>query len=180
MRPLLLLASLAIVLGACSRAASAPLSLPGHQSGEETAVLAAMDRYLHAISAHDRDAMAAAQTADGMTYRARSSEGGRMDIVGRPNSYWVDPARDDGRVVREGYWSPIVLVRGGIAVVWAPYELWIDDRTSHCGIDVFSFVKRDGRLLVANAMWTVEPDACAELRPDDPSAIRPASGAPTN
>lgn len=167
--------ALLLLLGACSRPEPARESPPGHQSGEEPAVLAAMDRYLQAISAGDLTAMAAMQTADGMTYRARASEAGGMEIAGHPNSYWIDPARADGRPVRERYWSPTVLVRGAIAVVWAPYEFWIDQQTSHCGVDVFSFVKRDGRWLVSNAMWTVEPDACATLRPTDPSLIRPPS-----
>ena len=87
-------------------------------------MLAAMDRYMHVISADDLQAMAAMQTPDGMTYRARATKGAGMETIGRPNSYWVDPARADGRVVRERYWSPTVLVRGSIAVVWAPYEFW--------------------------------------------------------
>jgi hypothetical protein len=129
---------------------------------------------MHAISANDLQAMAAMQTPDGMTYRARATTSGGMEIVGQPNSYWVDSARADGRVVRERYWSPAVLVRGSIAVVWAPYEFWVDGNTSHCGVDVFDFVKIDGEWRVANSMWTVEPDACDDLRPSNGNAIRPA------
>ena len=143
-------------------------------TNDETAVLAAMDRYLAAISASDLDTMASMQTPDGMNYRARALPGGGMEILGRPNSYWVDPARKDGRTYRERYWSPTVLVRGSIAVVWAPYEFWIDGKTSHCGIDVFNFIKVGDAWHVANSMWTVEPDACPELRPADPASIRPA------
>lgn len=165
---------LAMMLPSC---ASTPVSAPpppvGHQAGEEAAVLAAMDRYMHAISTSDLQAMAAMQMPDGMTFRARPTEGGRWEIVGRPNSYWVDPARADGRTLRERYWSPTVLIRGSIAVVWAPYEFWIDGKTSHCGIDVFNFVKIDDEWRVANSMWTVEPEACDELRPADPNEIRP-------
>ncbi len=158
-------------LSACTPASSpAP---PGHQSGEEAAVLAAMDRYMTAISANDLQAMAALQTPEGMTYRAAVTESGNMDIVPHPNSYWIDPARDDGRTYRERYWSPTVLIRGDIAVVWAPYEFWIDGETTHCGVDVFDFIKSDGQWLVSNSMWTVEPDACDELRPEDASMIRP-------
>lgn len=58
-------------------------------------------------------------------------------------------------------------------MVWAPYEFWIDGRTSHCGIDVFSFIKVGEEWHVANSMWTVEPDACPELRPADSASIRP-------
>nr|MBA3887055.1 hypothetical protein [Acidobacteriota bacterium] len=108
--------------------ALSPPQAVGHQSDEEAVVLATMDRYMHAISANDLAAMSAMQTPDGMTYRARPTPGGGVEVVGQPNSYWVDPARDDGRVVRERYWSPTVLIRGPIAVVWAPYEFWVDGK----------------------------------------------------
>ena len=65
-------------------------------------------------------------------------------------------------------------MRGSIAVVWTPYEFWTDGKTSHCGIDVFEMMKDQGAWKIANMMWTVEPDACAALRPADPTRIRPA------
>lgn len=116
---------------------------------------------------------AAMQTPDGMTYVARPKEGAGIEIVGRPNSHWVDPARAEGPTLRERYWSPTVLVRGSIAVVWAPYEFWEDGKSSHCGVDVFDLVKIDGEWRVSNSMWTVEPDACAGLRPADTSQLHP-------
>jgi len=167
--------TLMALLVPCALALAGEPGVPaGHQSGEEDAVLAAMDRYMAAISANDLEAMATMQTTDGMTYRARATEGGDMEIVAQPNSYWIDPSQDDGRTYRERYWSPTVLIRGGIAVVWAPYEYRIDGKTSHCGVDVFDFIKVDGVWRVSNSMWTVEPDACAELRPVDASMMRPA------
>jgi hypothetical protein len=155
-------------------AAPAAVSPPGHEVGEEAVILEAMDRYMRAISANDLDAMASMQTPDGMTYRARSLPDGKSEIIGRPNSYWVDPARKDKRTFRERYWSPTVLIRGSIAVVWAPYEFQIDSKTSHCGVDVFNFIKVGDEWHVANSMWTVEPDACGDLRPENASDIRPA------
>ena len=148
-------------------------SAASHPTAEETAVLAAMDRYLAAISASDLDTMASMQTPDGMNYRARALPGGGMEVLGRPSSYLVDPARKDGRAYRERYWAPTVLVRGSIALVWAPYEFWIDGKTSHCGVDAFSFIRVGEAWHVANSMWTVEPDACPELRPVDAASIRP-------
>jgi hypothetical protein len=163
-----------VACGASAFAGTSPAAAPaGHQASDEAAVLAAMDLYLAAVSANDLAAMAALQLPDGMTYRARAVPDGTLEVVGRPNRYWVDPARKDARTFRERYWSPTVLVRGGIATLWAPYEFWIDGKTSHCGIDVFDFVKKDGAWLVANAMWTVEPEGCAELRPKAGVEIRP-------
>jgi hypothetical protein len=134
-----------------------------------------MDRYMNAISANDLQAMAAMQTPEGMTYRARATGDGTMEVVAHPNSHWIDPSQDDGRPVRERYWSPTVLIRGAIAVVWAPYEYWVDGKTSHCGVDVFDFVKTAGVWRVSNSMWTVEPNACAELRPAKATELRPGS-----
>jgi hypothetical protein len=74
---------------------------------------------------------------------------------------------------RERYWSPTVLIRGPMALVWAPYEFQIDGRTSHCGIDVFSFSRMDGVWKVSNSMWTVEPGACAELGMSKGADVRP-------
>lgn len=175
MTPAICLGVLLVLVTSCATATTPAARAPiGHQPGEEAAVLAAMDRYIRAISAGDLGAMAALQTRDGMTYQATSQREGGASIVGRPNTYWVDPAVYDGQPVRERYWSPTVLVRGAIAVVWAPYEFWTGGKTSHCGVDVFDFVKVDGEWRVANSMWTVEPDACGELRPAAGEVIRPA------
>ena len=146
----------------------------GHQRGEETAVLEALDRYMSAISESDYEAQAAMETPGGMTYQWRPTDDGGMHITAHPISFWSDPSRDDGSTLRERYWSPSVMIRGGIAVVWAPYEFWIDGETSHCGVDVVDFVKIDGQWLVSNAMWTVEPEACDELRPANAKHLRPA------
>lgn len=162
-------------LQACASSASPQPGVPaGHQPGEEAAVLEAMDRYMTAISANDLQAMAAMQTPEGMTYQWRPGADGRMEITARSNASWTNPSRIDGRTYRERYWSPTVLIRGGIAVVWAPYEFWIDGKTSHCGVDVMSFVKINENWLVSNAMWTVEPQAGAELRPTGATPLRPA------
>jgi hypothetical protein len=168
-----IVAAMALISASAVAGSPAPA---GAQSGEESAVLVVMDRYLAAVSADDVRAIAALQTPEGTTYRARAVEGGGWDVVAHPNSYWVDPSRVDGHKHRERYWSPTVLVRGAIAVVWAPYEFWIDGKTSHCGIDVFDMVKIGGAWRVSNAMWTVEPGACEELRPKDASSIRPEGG----
>jgi len=156
---------LAALLVACGTSDPSIQSIPGHQPTEEKAVIETLDKYMTAISENDLEAQSAMQTADGMTYQWRPAKDGGMHITAHPNSYWTDPSKDDGHVYHERYWTPTVMIRGGIAVVWAPYEFSIDGNISHCGVDVFDFVKIDGKWFVSNAMWTVEPDACAELQP---------------
>ena len=69
MRSMIAVATL-VVLGSVAQAGTPAVPSPaGHQPGEEAAVLAAMDRYLAAISTNDLAAMASLQTPDGMTTR---------------------------------------------------------------------------------------------------------------
>jgi len=164
--------ALALALAACATTETPPTPA-GHQPAEEAAILAVMDAYMHEISANDLAAMDARQTPEGMTYRIRAREEGGWDVVARPNSYWVAPERADKHPYRERYWSPTVIIRGAMALVWAPYEFQIDGQTTHCGVDVFSFAQIDGVWKVSNSMWTVEPNACNELRPRNPGMIRP-------
>ena len=164
--------SIAAALTACSPRA-APVQPAGSQPADEAAVLAVMDVYMDEISANDLAAMDARQTPEGMTYRYVAREAGVWDVIASPNKYWVAPERADEHRYQERYWSPAVMIRGAMALVWAPYEFQIDGATTHCGVDVFSFAKIDGVWKVSNSMWTVEPEACAELRPADASTIRP-------
>jgi hypothetical protein len=60
----------------------------------------------------------------------------------------------------ERMWEPKVLVRGGIAVLWAPYDFHLDGKFSHCGIDTASFVKVAGAWKIASLSYTRETANC--------------------
>ena len=54
-----------------------------------------------------------------------------------------------------------VRVQDRVAMVWMPYDLYFGERWSHCGVDVFTLMKRDGRWRVAALIYTIEqPPAC--------------------
>lgn len=164
-----------IVLASCAPAEiSAPPPPAGHQPAEEAAVLAAADQYIAILSSNDLDDLAGLQLPEAMSFRASLGEDGVWTVVPRPMSYWTDPANDQALAYRERYWSPIVLIRGPIAVVWAPFEFWVNGETSHCGVNVMNFVKHDGQWKISNLTWTVEPNACEALRPSDQASLRPA------
>ena len=140
---------------------------------EEAAILDAIDRFSVAMASRDAAAYADSITPDGMTYSQRWVDG-QWRLRRRTNQYHIDTLNDESSVLNETYWEPTVLIRGPMAVVWAPYRFRIDGKVSHCGIDVFEMLKIDGRWIMGNAMWTVEPEACNELRPWRGAPIRHA------
>jgi len=143
---------------------------------EEAAVLDAVDRVLVAMATGDVPTYTSLLTPDGMTYSQRLIDG-QWNLRRRSNQEDIHLIASDKQVIAERYWQPTVLIRGPMAVVWAPYEFRKDGNVSHCGVDVFEMLKIDGRWIMGNAMWTVEPGACDELKPQPGTTIRPAEPA---
>ena len=153
----------------CAPVGAQPAPARATDAAVEAAILEVVDKFMLAVSASDMAAMAALRVPGSTNTVSPPGPDGRPQVVVRPGT--GGPPMPAG--LRERYWDPTVLVRGPIAVVWAPYEFWRDGKTTHCGIDVFDMVQQEGRWLIGNMMWTVEPDACPALRPADPSRIRP-------
>ena len=161
---MLALAFLAVAASTASTQSAAP-------HPEEAAILAIVDRFMLAVADKDPAALNALRLEGGFSIVERPAPKGGTLVSRR---VFTPPSGNRTVEYRERYWDPIVHVRGSIAVVWTPYEFWTDGKTSHCGIDVFEMMKDQGAWKIANMMWTVEPDACAALRPADPARIRPA------
>jgi len=52
-------------------------------------------------------------------------------------------------------------VQDRVAQVWLPYDLYIGKTWSHCGVDVFTLLRSEGRWRVASLIYTIEqPPAC--------------------
>ena len=52
-------------------------------------------------------------------------------------------------------------VQDRVAQVWMPYDLYIGDKWSHCGVDTFTLMKSDGHWRVAALIYTIQqPPAC--------------------
>ena len=53
-----------------------------------------------------------------------------------------------------------VKVDGRIAMVWAPYDLWVNETFSHCGVDVFTFIKTKDGWKISSIAYTIETEGC--------------------
>lgn len=93
-------------------------------------------------------------TRDGVTrYRARTREEQRVPM---------------NVVVTERGWDPQVLVKGPVAMVWYPYDLYLDGKWSHCGVDIFTLVRTDGSWRIATMAWSAEQPPACEKHPNGP------------
>jgi hypothetical protein len=69
---------------------------------------------------------------------------------------------DGGPHMRERFWEPEILLRGDLAVVWTPYDFWVDGERSHCGVDAFTLVRGRTGWRIAATVYTVETTGCDE------------------
>lgn len=152
-----------------------PIAAPNFGGAEEEAILKVVDEFLLAIGNHDYEAIKTLQVAEGTTFFQRGPKSDRKPVVRRPNADFMKPQPNADPFI-ERYWNPVVLVRGDLAMVWAPYELRDNGQVVHCGIDGFDMVKLEGKWRVGNVLSSMEPDACDELRPGSVSAMRPRDG----
>lgn len=139
---------------------------------DEQAILETIDAFFIALAAGDADTIEALQSPNSITIVARPE-------TDQPIQYGVGADLVSGiragsfpKVV-EPYWSPTVLQRKSLAVVWTPYEVRVDDELIHCGVDVFNLSRHDDGWKIDAVSWTAEPSACEELWPDDKSVLRP-------
>jgi Putative lumazine-binding len=52
--------------------------------------------------------------------------------------------------IEERIHDPLVRIDHDLAVVWAPFEFLVDGKVDHCGTDLFTLVRIDGKWLIAS------------------------------
>lgn len=57
-----------------------------------------------------------------------------------------------------------IKVHQQVATAWVPYELFVGDKFSHCGVDIFTLIKTPTGWKIENLIFTIEPNGCAALK----------------
>jgi hypothetical protein len=127
---------------------------------ERAALMKVVDEVYAAINSNDVEAFKRLEVPEGMTFRLRYQPDGTMKLVPKSNLQDLSDTATEKRRFTEKYWDPTVLIHRDMAVFWAPYSFDIDGKRSHCGVDVFDFIRVNGEWKLANSMWTVERDGC--------------------
>lgn len=179
MKRLLAPAALALALAACTTSGGAPGPSAARplvqKSPYESEILATVDRFLLALGNHDDEALNDVTITEGVSWIQALKPGDEREVKPYTNASMLESDPDADPFI-ERYWDPIVHVRGGLAQVWASYELRDNGQVVHCGIDAFDVVMLDGAWRIASVLSTMEPEACKTMIPDSPASMRPRDG----
>ena len=66
------------------------------------------------------------------------------DRVGKPGTTHIE----------ERIANPLVRIDRDLAVVWATFEFLIDGKVDHCGTDLFTLIRTEGKWLIASVADT--------------------------
>jgi hypothetical protein len=134
---------------------------------DKAALLAVADEALVKITAEDSAGLAGLMIEDAMIYVGDVHEGKyrvrtRTYADTRVQAIEVD-------LVERG-WDPTVLVSGTIGIVWYPYDIYVDNEWSHCGVDIFNMIRTDDGWRIAALQYNVQQPPDCEPHPDGPPA----------
>ena len=120
------------------------------QTPEEQAVLAPVHALFNGMSKRDAAAILAPTLPGGTMTLMRDGKPSQMSF-----QTFAERLRKPGKAsIEERIHTPLVRVDHDLAMVWAPFEFLVDGSVDHCGTDLFSLVRVDGRWLIASVADT--------------------------
>lgn len=125
---------------------------------EKTRVLDVVHKFFHALEKQDTAAFREMFLEGARNFAARDVK----DSVVVRGLLVTDFRFKPGQVIKERMREATteVKIHNNIAMVWAPYDLWVNDKFSHCGVDVFTLIKNSAGWKIASVSYTVEPEGC--------------------
>ena len=125
---------------------------------EEADVLAVADAALERITEEDSVGLTDLMIEQAMIYVGTYQDG---EYVVRTRTYAENRARGfEVDLVERGF-DPTVMVSGAIAIVWYPYDIYVDSEWSHCGVDIFNMIKTNEGWRIASLTYNVQqPPDC--------------------
>jgi len=112
----------------------------------EQAVLAPFRAVLDGIGKRDKALLRAQLLPGGTATLLRNGQ-----VVQLTFDAFVEKLPSTGTTrLEERIYDPLVRIDDDLAVIWAAYDFFIDGKVDHCGTDIATLVRRDGRWLVAS------------------------------
>jgi len=122
------------------------LTSPLHASGaQEKAALASFQSLLYGLGRRDKAAMLATVLPGADGTFIRDGKARQMSIVALADAI-AKPTPD---TYEERISKPLVRVDHDLAIVWAPFQFFLNGKLDHCGTDIATLLLIDGKWLIS-------------------------------
>ena len=151
------------VLAIVAALAAAPLAAEDN-AADEAEVIAASEAFFAAIGSNDKTALARVMDPAGMIYIHDRMDPSAPEVIVVPVAKHLENWLKSPKGLEERMIYTAVLVDGDMAMAWGPFRFMMNGKTTHCGIDMLSLLKRADSWKVANTSFSmVPPDQCEAL-----------------
>jgi len=141
-------------------------SVAAQESTDEAGrVVAVVEASLEAISDEDMVGFTDLMIDEAVIIGASEADG---EPTYRPRRRAEERATQLGGDVVERGFDPEVRIAGPVATVWLPYDLYVDNEWSHCGVDTFTLVDTPEGWRIAAAIYSIEQPPACQRHPDGP------------
>lgn len=128
---------------------------------EQSGIIASLDGFFAAITAKDIPRMRELMTPDGIIHGYRDGPEG-VQVTARTHEQFITGVRDNESILVERFWDPAVTIHDRMATALTPYDVYIDGRFSHCGVNNFSMLKSDAGWIIAGVVYSIFVEECEE------------------
>lgn len=138
-------------------AAFFPLALHA-DSPDDQAVLAPIQAMFAGMSARDAAAIRKPTLPNGVMVLMRDGKPVQMTF----EDFATRVSKPGKEQIEERIHDPLIKIDNDLAVVWAPFDFYVDGKVNHCGTDLFNMVRQDGEWRIASIADTSRKDCAAK------------------
>lgn len=140
----------------------------GAQSDKEQ-VLAALDTFFVGLRTKDTVLMLRhVDSATRFTLLRPTRDGGLRVVVYSAREFITNVTAPNQPGIDEPIRNPVVHIDGDLASVWAEYQVIAEGKVSHCGLDAFHMVRKQGAWRILNVSDTFRRTGCGAPWPRPP------------
>jgi hypothetical protein len=140
----------------CSLAGAAALAA---QTPAQQAVLKPVHAFFAGMSARDAAAIKKTTVPGGTMVLMRDGKPVQMTFTD-----FADRIAKPGTTkIEERIHDPLIRIDNDLAIVWAPFDFYVDGKVDHCGTDLFVLARQDGEWLIASVADTSR-NTCGDAR----------------
>ena len=141
-------------------------ALQAQSSPEEEAVMNIVNQVFEAMRTNDSTLLKQCFVEKPNTFTVYTDRNGESKLVTDDFQRFINAiGKPKTQVWNEPIWNEKVEIDGALASVWVDYAFFVDDQFSHCGVDAFHLVKKEGNWQIFHLVDTRRKEDC-EL-PDD-------------
>lgn len=129
---------------------------------EEKEILLKVQQFFDALEKQDTVLFKSILLTNGQVWAISEKENAAKYSM-RQFSDFMKTLINPARIIQERMLSSEVKIHNRIAMAWVPYTLDISGKFSHCGVDLFTFLKTDEGWKIATAAYTIEPEGCSHF-----------------